>query len=468
MGCAGSWPSSRTSPLGPDGTGGEGSKGTDSEGTPTSDHGKKKRGRGSGDGGPSSPYKVDKKGGGETEPKRRNSTGSMNSKRRETLARGRKGPKGSTQWTNARRDKIRGLGKKKAMTMHRRNSSGGGRGNEEGLLCGSGSSLGGVLTTSDFIMDTYAIGKGSFGFVILAKSKSNNMTYALKQTRKVDVVKKKGMKFVIRERKALRAIDNPFIVKLCGSFQDRTCVYLVLEYIPGGDLGWLIYKHDNHRLPEEEARFYAAEIIIALQHLHSVGYMHRDVKPENVLLDKDGHIKLGDFGFAKAVDSKGRCYTNLGTPHYLAPEQLDIHNKGGYSNIVDWWSFACLLFCLAAGECPFGKPGSTRYEVYLRVMKSKYNMARHFSSSLKKMLKKMFVAKAGKRLCTVEEIRNHAFFESVDWARVESRSHTPPYTPDIQKNGKNNFDKVQLRPLDDEKDMAIVEKNYDMFAPFDR
>ncbi len=458
MGCAGSSAHTTAPPAAPDGV-------------KDHDEGASQPGKRSGGGarGPSSPYKVEKGGGGgKAQPKRRHSTGSMNSKRRETLARMRNGPKGSTQWTNARRDKIRGLGKKKIMGNKRSRSRGGRDGVDQGLHCGTGSSLGGVLTTSDFIMDSYAIGKGSFGFVILAKHKANNMTYALKQTRKVDVVKKKGMKFVIRERKALRAIDHPFIVKLCGSFQDRTCVYLVLEYIPGGDLGWLLFKHDNNRLPEEDARFYASEIIVALQHLHSVGYMHRDVKPENVLLDRDGHVKLGDFGFAKAVDSKGRCFTNLGTPHYLAPEQLDIHNKAGYSNIVDWWSFACLVFCLAAGECPFGKPGSTRYEVYLRVMKSKYKMARHFSSPLKKMLKKMFVAKAEKRLCTVDEIRSAAFFESIDWARVESRSHTPPYKPDIMKNGKNNFDKVQLRPLDDENDMAIVEKNYDMFAPFDR
>ena len=173
------------------------------------------------------------------------------------------------------------------------------------------------LKTSDFIMDEYAIGKGSFGYVRLGKAKANGKTYALKQTRKVDVIAKKAIKFVLRERKALVLIDHPFVLKLCGSFQDRTCLYLVLEYVPGGDLCWLSSQQPNCQFPEADARFYAAEILIALQHLHTTGIMHRDVKPENVMIDKDGHIKLGDFGFAKKVDQNLRCFTNLGTPHYL-------------------------------------------------------------------------------------------------------------------------------------------------------
>lgn len=431
--------------------------------------------------GPSSPYKLEatdeikkektstsQNAGHSSSPTRKTSSSSLraSAKRREMLARVRRGSdQGPTQWTLARRDKIRSLGRKRAIGKRNRRDDE----SRNVLNCGDPSQLGGsYLKTSDFIMDSYAIGKGSFGFVILAKSKKNNLTYALKQTRKVDVIKKKGMKFVLRERKALRAIDNPFVVKLCGSFQDRACVYLVLEYVPGGDLGWLQYSKLNQRLPEDDARFYASEILVALQYMHSVGYMHRDVKPENILLDQDGHIKLGDFGFAKSVDKNGRCFTNLGTPHYLAPEQLDIHNKAGYTAIVDWWSYACLLFCLVDGECPFGKPDSTRYEVYLRVMKSKYRMSKHFSPPLKKMLKQMFLAKAEKRLTSVGEIRDHAFFRGVDWGRVESRSQTPPHKPDIQKNGKNNFTKITLRPLDDENDLAIVEKNYEMFAAFDR
>ena len=142
-----------------------------------------------------------------------------------------------------------------------------------------------------------------------------------------------------------------------------------MEYAPGGDLGWVACRSDNQRIPEDDARFYAAELLLALKHLHSVGYMHRDIKPDNVLIDAKGHCKLGDFGFARKVDSNGRCHSHLGTPHYLAPEQLDIHNKGGYSTCVDWWSFAVTLYVLVAGNGPFGKNSDTRYEVYLKVMK---------------------------------------------------------------------------------------------------
>jgi serine/threonine protein kinase len=148
---------------------------------------------------------------------------------------------------------------------------------------------------------------------------------------------------------------------------------------------------------------------------------------------------------------------------------LDIHNKAGYTNCVDWWSFGCLLFCLVAGECPFGKHDDTRYEVYLRVMKSKYKIPRSFSSPLKKMMKAMFLLKEKKRLCTAVALQEHPWFaENVEWAQVERRTATPPRMPNIQKNGKNNFHKVKLRPTDDAKDQELIDKNYEMFAAFDR
>jgi serine/threonine protein kinase len=293
------------------------------------------------------------------------------------------------------------------------------------------------------------------------------VTYALKQTRKVDVVKKKGMKFVLRERRSLSSLDHPFIVKLCGSFMDRANLFLVMEYVPGGDLGWVCSRSDDKRLPEDDARFYASELLIALRHLHSVGMMHRDVKPDNVLIDAKGHVKMGDFGFARKTTTDGRCFSHLGTAHFLAPEQLDIHNKSGYTNCVDWWSFAVTVFVLVAGKGPFGKDSDTRYEVFLRVMKSKYKTPSMFSSSLKKMIKSMFVLKESKRLTSVEEIMSHKWFtdHDVDFQRVEAQDVTPPMVPSMAKNGKSNFTKIQLRE-DSPEDMQVASGNYDMFAEF--
>jgi serine/threonine protein kinase len=361
-----------------------------------------------------------------------------------------------------RKNKIRGLGRDRLKKRARNN-------NEDVKLSNptDPTDFLGIVSKNDFIMDSYAIGKGSFGFVVLGKHKRNNITYALKQTRKVDVIKKKGIKFVLRERSTLKSIKHPFIVSFVGSFQDRVCLYLVLEYVPGGDLGWLACRSDNQRLLEDDARFYAAEMVIGLKYLHrECGLMHRDIKPDNVLIDAKGHIKLGDFGFAKKVNVNGRCHSHLGTPHFLAPEQLDIHNKNGYTTCVDWWSFAVTLYVLVAGEGPFGKNSDTRYEVYLRVMKSKYKIPKSFSSQLKKLIKSMFLLKEKKRLTDVNDIISHKWFADIDWDKIESREATPPQIPSITKNGKNNFTKVELRETDNEEDMKLVNNNYEMFAPF--
>lgn len=400
----------------------------------------------------SSPYRIN----------RRNSTGSTNSNspsKRMVAARAKIKRSGSGSWTNDRKDKIRALGK--ARIQHRGNDA-------QSPNKTDPTSFLGVVSKNDFIMDSYAIGKGSFGFVVLGKHKRNSMTYALKQTRKIDVIKKKGMKFVLRERATLKSIQHPFVVSFVGSFQDRACLYLVLEYVPGGDLGWLACRSDNLKILEDDVRFYAAEMLIGLKYLHEeCGVMHRDIKPDNVLIDAKGHIKLGDFGFAKKVNNRGRCHSHLGTPHFLAPEQLDIHNKGGYTTCVDWWSFAVTIFVLVSGNGPFGKNSDTRYEVYLRVMKSKYKTPKIFSGNLKKLIKAMFLLKENKRLTNVTDIMNHKWFaDHVDWSEIKNKTMEPPFVPSIVKNGKHNFTKVELRDAENEEDLKIVNNNYEVFSSF--
>ena len=297
--------------------------------------------------------------------------------------------------------------------------------------------------------------------------KSTGATYALKQTFKVDAITKNAMRYVYAERKSLQACDHPLIVKLYGSFQDAHSIYLVLEYVPGGDLDWFAQEKDKGRFDEDDAQFYAAEILCALEYMHSAGFMHRDVKPENVLIDAGGHTKLADFGFARAVDKNGRCFTNLGTPHYLAPEQLDIHSKVGYTHIVDWWSWACLVYNLLHGEPPFGTSEDTRYEVYLRVMKSKYKVPGHFSKDAKSLVKKMFVAKAEKRLCEVSAIKSHNFFSSISsWEAIGNRQVAAPEVRTIRKNGKSNFTKIKIAAKDSPDHMRKVMKHAEKFYDF--
>ena len=398
----------------------------------------------------------------------------------------KKESKKSSAWNSTRKAKIRAVGRmgaiatdskaaQRARIRTRRNSK------QEAVAgktststsSGSGPLIPGIsgqlpnnLTTNSFILDEYAIGKGSYGYVRLGKLKSTGATYALKQTRKVDIVKKRAMRYVLAERKTLLMASHPFVCKIHGSFQDNRNVYLVLEYLSGGDLYTLSTQYDGFRVPEDNVKFYAEELLLAIEYLHSIGILHRDLKPENCLLDRVGHVKLCDFGFARTTDGDGRCYTNLGTPHYLAPEQLDIHSKAGYTNIVDWWSFGCLLFSLMGGEPPFGNSEDTRYQVYLRVMKSKYKMPSFFPSTAKSLFKKMFIANAKNRLASAEALKKHNWFSDAKWDQTKKKETPPPFKPQVQKNGKNNFSKIKIRKMDDGEAADIIAEKSHYFNDF--
>lgn len=179
--------------------------------------------------------------------------------------------------------------------------------------------------------------------------------YALKILRKTEVIKLKQIDHVRHERAILAQVaGHPFITNLLASFSDHDSLYMLLDYVPGGEL--FSYLRKLRRFDERVARFYGAEIVLVLEYLHEAqgGVAYRDLKPENLLLDADGHIKLVDFGFAKRLGHDGEnpveTYTLCGTPEYLAPEV--IHNKG-HTTAVDWWALGILLYEFLTGYPPF-------------------------------------------------------------------------------------------------------------------
>lgn len=179
--------------------------------------------------------------------------------------------------------------------------------------------------------------------------------YALKVLRKTEVVKLKQIDHVRHERAILADVaGHPFITSLTASFSDRDSLYMLLDYVPGGEI--FSYLRKLRRFDEPTARFYAAEIVLVLEYLHEHqgGVAYRDLKPENLLLDAEGHIKLVDFGFAKRLGYQGdrpvETYTLCGTPEYLAPEV--IHNKG-HTAAVDWWALGILIYEFLTGYPPF-------------------------------------------------------------------------------------------------------------------
>jgi protein kinase A len=190
------------------------------------------------------------------------------------------------------------------------------------------------------------LGTGSFGRVILVKHKTTKQYHAMKVLDRQKVVKLKQVEHTLNEKLILQAITLPFIVHLDYSFKDNSNLYMVLEFVNGGEM--FSHLRNVGKYSEEDTMFYASQIVLAFEYLHSLDIIYRDLKPENILIDQTGYLKVTDFGFAKRV--KGRTWTLCGTPEYLAPE---IILSKGYNKAVDWWSFGVLVYEMAAGFPPF-------------------------------------------------------------------------------------------------------------------
>lgn len=191
----------------------------------------------------------------------------------------------------------------------------------------------GKYSLTDFTIQR-TLGTGSFGRVHLVQSKHNQRFYAVKVLKKAQVVKMKQVEHTNDERRMLQQVKHPFLITLWGTFQDSKNLYMVMDFVEGGELFSLLRK--SQRFPNPVAKFYAAEVTLALDYLHSHNIIYRDLKPENLLLDRHGHLKITDFGFAKEVPDI--TWTLCGTPDYLAPEVVA---SKGYNKSVDW----CVLHC---------------------------------------------------------------------------------------------------------------------------
>ncbi|CAK7901306.1 serine/threonine-protein kinase Ypk1p [[Candida] anglica] len=291
------------------------------------------------------------------------------------------------------------------------------------------------LTIEDFDL-LKVIGKGSFGKVMQVIKKDTKQIYALKTLRKQHIISRMEVMHTLAERTVLARINNPFIVPLKFSFQSPEKLYLVLSFINGGELFWHLQKEGKFSM--DRSRFYIAELLTALESLHELNVIYRDLKPENILLDYQGHIALCDFGLCKLnMTNNDKTNTFCGTPEYLAPELL---LNQGYTRSVDWWTLGTLLYEMLTGLPPFYDDDvNTMYGKILR------NPLR-FPSSLEgtdaqDLLIKLLQKDPNHRLSDAETIKNHPFFQNIDWNKLLTKSYFPPFKPNVENLlDTSNFD----------------------------
>ncbi|KAI0068871.1 AGC/NDR protein kinase [Artomyces pyxidatus] len=321
------------------------------------------------------------------------------------------------------------------------------------------------------------IGKGAFGEVRLVQKTDTGKIYAMKTLKKEEMLKKDQLAHVRAERDVLAESNSPWVVQLFYSFQDPAYLYLIMEFLPGGDLMTMLIKYDT--FSEDVSRFYMAECVLAIEAVHNLGFIHRDIKPDNILIDKDGHIKLSDFGlstgFHKNHDSnyyqrlleqangataptpaqaarnsvmvnsinltmtskdqiatwkanrRKLAYSTVGTPDYIAPE---IFLQQGYGNECDWWSLGAIMFECLVGYPPFCS--ETTHETYQKIVHWQYHLVIpedvHLSREAEDLVKRL-ITSADRRL-KIDQIKAHPFFYGVDWEAI--RQIDAPFVPRLR------------------------------------
>ncbi|WOL07872.1 serine/threonine-protein kinase tricorner-like [Canna indica] len=342
------------------------------------------------------------------------------------------------------------------------------------------------MTADDFELLTI-IGRGAFGEVRICKEKSTGHVYAMKKLKKSEMLRRGQVEHVKAERNLLAEVDSAYIVKLYFSFQDEEYLYLIMEYLPGGDVMTLLMRKDI--LTEDEARFYVAETVLAIESIHKHNYIHRDIKPDNLLLDRKGHMKLSDFGLCKPLDSssfpslnepeyaigtdikptlddnrsivspvprrtqieqlqhwqKNRrmlAYSTVGTPDYIAPEVL---LKKGYGMECDWWSLGAIMYEMLVGYPPFYSedPMWTCRKIVNWRNHLKFPEDPKLSPEAKDLICRL--------LCNVEnrlgtrgayEIKAHPWFRGIQWERLYQMEAA--FKPEVNDElDTQNFEKFE-------------------------
>eukprot|EP00768_Dysnectes_brevis_P007921 gnl/Dysnectes_brevis/690_a761_2746.p1 GENE.gnl/Dysnectes_brevis/690_a761_2746~~gnl/Dysnectes_brevis/690_a761_2746.p1 ORF type:complete len:516 (+),score=139.23 gnl/Dysnectes_brevis/690_a761_2746:1111-2658(+) len=302
------------------------------------------------------------------------------------------------------------------------------------------------------------LGRGTFAKVFLVKRKGTQQLYALKELKKSSIIELQEVSHTISERIILGELHHPFIVKLHAAFQTPDRLWFVLDYVSGGELFFHLKR--NGCFSESQARLYTAEIILALEHLHSKQIVYRDLKPENVMIMANGHLKLTDFGLSKRnLTSTLGAHTFVGTAEYLAPELLQ---NRGHGKGVDFWALGTLIFEMITGLPPFFS--RDKKDMYRRVLYDNLRCPSYMSDSCKDIIEGLLVRDPRRRLGSrkggVEELKQHPWFRGLDWDRLYRRGYEMEYRPEVKgAMDLSNFDRVftQQKPVDEPEDAPTTD-----------
>ncbi|XP_046858995.1 RAC-alpha serine/threonine-protein kinase-like [Xenia sp. Carnegie-2017] len=292
------------------------------------------------------------------------------------------------------------------------------------------------MTLEDFTI-LKVLGKGTFGKVMLAKQKATNELFALKVLKKEVIVAKDEVFHTLTENRVLQLCKHPFLTELRFSFQTRDRLVFVMEYVNGGELFFHLSK--ERVFPEERSKFYASEIILAVEYLHEQNVVYRDLKLENLLLDSEGHIKITDFGLCKEEISFGATTkTFCGTPEYLAPEVLEDND---YGRSVDWWGVGIVMYEMMCGRLPFySRDHEVLFELILTEdVKFPQRLTDLAKSVLGGLLEKNPKQRLGGDVSDANQIKKHPFFRDVNWTDVLNKKIKPPYIPTIKDSEDTSY-----------------------------
>ncbi|KAK0174903.1 hypothetical protein PV327_010616 [Microctonus hyperodae] len=315
------------------------------------------------------------------------------------------------------------------------------------------------------------LGEGGYGKVFQVRKitgKDKGSIFAMKVLCKASIIRnQKDTAHTKAERNILEAVKHPFIVNLIYAFQTGGKLYLILEYLCGGEL--FTYLDREGIFLEDTACFYLSEITLALKHLHKLGIIYRDLKPENILLDREGHVKLTDFGLCKEHIQEGTVtHTFCGTIEYMAPEIL---TRSGHGKAVDWWSLGALLYDMLTGTPPF--TSEDRKKTIEKILKGKLGLPQYMTADARDLVRKLLKRQVNQRLGSgpedAEQIMKHHFFKHINWQDVISRKLEPPFRPSLKSaEDTSQFDEqfTATMPVDSPVESTLSESANLIFQGF--